>query len=61
MIIKIVYSTISICILSSPLLGKDQDPLGTTYGTFGKRCGINFAPKDGDSQEMLHNFLFSKL
>lgn len=55
MIIKIAYSTISICILPSPLLGKDRDPLGTTYGTFGERCGINFAPKDGDSQEMLHN------
>jgi hypothetical protein len=55
MIIKIVYSTISICILPSPLLGKDWDPLGTTYGTFGKRCGLNFVPKDGDSQEMLHN------
>jgi hypothetical protein len=49
MIIKILYSTISICILPSPLLGKDRDPLGATYGTFGKRCGINFAPKDGDS------------
>lgn len=55
MITKIVYSTISICILPSPLLGKGRDPLGTTYGTFSKRCGINFAPKDGDSQDMLHN------
>ncbi len=55
MITKIVYSTIAICILPSPLLGKDQDPLGRTYGTFGKRCVINFAPKDGDSQDMIHN------
>jgi hypothetical protein len=55
MIIKIVYSTSSICILPSPLLGKYRDPLGTTYGMFGKICGINFAPKDGDSQEMLYN------
>jgi len=59
MIINIVYLTISICILPSPLLAKDRDPLGTTYGTFGKRCGVNFAPKNGDSQKMLHNqYLF---